>query len=211
MELGSSLFSILLPPFIPTSLLLSMPLPHYLSVLSDHCCDYGCHAAVKRSTINRPEIKPKNEFPQCRPHALLSRNYLAGEWLITPLRRRRQKRRRRDDVWLRLAVMEATAGLRNRGWLVLQSNGNFTSVFFSFFFFLEELHTGTHKVHGVEILFNHSLKWKSMLRKLPGKYSRITTSRHREKCCVAFTAKFLKCNIMTVSNMLWHRPTKEMM
>lgn len=84
-------------PFIPTSLLLSEPVPHYLSPLSHHCCDYGCHAAVKRSTINRPEIKPKNEFPQCRPHALLSRNYLAGEWLIIPLRRQQQKHWRRRE------------------------------------------------------------------------------------------------------------------
>lgn len=93
-------------PFIPTSLLLPAPLPHYLSPLSHHCCDYGCHAAVKRSTINRPEIKPKNEFPQCRPHALLSRNYLAGERLIIPLRR---QHRRRDSAWLRLAAMAVCA------------------------------------------------------------------------------------------------------
>lgn len=91
------------PPFFSnsaslSSLLLSLPLPHYLSALSYHCCDYGCHAVLKRSAINRPEIKPKNEFPQCRPHALLSRNYLAGEWLITPLRRQRQKHTRRDSV-----------------------------------------------------------------------------------------------------------------
>lgn len=102
MELGSSFFFFfcfqICFPFIPTSLLLPAPLPHYLSALSHHCCDYGCHAVVKRSTINRPEIKPKNEFPQCRPHALLSRNYLAVEWLITPLRRQRQKRRRRDSL-----------------------------------------------------------------------------------------------------------------
>lgn len=78
MDPGSSL---LFPPqfLIRTSLLLAAPVPHYLSPLSHHCCDYGCHAAVKRFTINRPEIKPKNEFP--RPHALLSRNYLAG-WLV---------------------------------------------------------------------------------------------------------------------------------
>lgn len=78
-------------PFVLTSLPLLMPLPHYLSALSYHCCDYGCHAVVKRTAINRPEIKPKNEFPQCRPHALLSRNYLAGVRLITPVRRQRQE------------------------------------------------------------------------------------------------------------------------
>lgn len=168
MELGSSLFSILLPPFIPTSLLLSMPLPHYLSVLSDHCCDYGCHAAVKRSTINRPEIKPKNEFPQCRPHALLSRNYLAGEWLITPLRRQRQKRRRRDGVWLRLAVMEATAGLRNRGWLVLQSNGNFTAFFFFFWksYTLGHIRSMVLKCY-LTIPSNENPRYESFLANIP--------------------------------------------
>ncbi len=85
-------------PLIPTSLLLSVPVPHYLSALSHHCCDYGCHAAVKRSTINRPEIKPKNEFPQCRPHALLNRNYPAGGRLIIPLRRQCQRHKRRDSA-----------------------------------------------------------------------------------------------------------------
>lgn len=77
-NLALPFFFSILPSFHP---LLSVPVPHYLSPLSHHCCDYGCHAAVKRPTINRPEIKPKNEFPQRWPHALLSRNYLAG-WLV---------------------------------------------------------------------------------------------------------------------------------
>lgn len=102
MEAGSSLFFQFASPFIPASLLLSVPWPHYLSPLSHRCCDYGCHAVVKRSTINRPEIKPKNEFPQRWPHALLSRNYLAGEWLIIPLKRQRQKHTGRNSAWLRL-------------------------------------------------------------------------------------------------------------
>lgn len=96
LNLALPLFSLLLSFSSPHPSLSPAPSPYYLSALSYHCCDYGCHAVVKRTTINRPEIKPKNEFPQCRPHALLGRNYLGGEWLITPLRRQRQKHRRRD-------------------------------------------------------------------------------------------------------------------
>lgn len=96
LNLALALFSLMLSFSSPHPYLSPAPSPHYLSALSYHCCDYGCHAVIKRTTINSPEIKPKNEFPQCRPHALLGRNYLGGEWLITPLRRHRQKHRRRD-------------------------------------------------------------------------------------------------------------------
>lgn len=67
-------------------------MPHYLSPLSHHCCDYGCHAAAKRSTINSPEIKAKKwisaVLAPCTPEQELHRS------LISPPRRQQQNRRR---------------------------------------------------------------------------------------------------------------------